>query len=148
MVYIAHRGNVNGKNLSVENLPEQIIFCLNNNLNVEIDVWLSNNQLFLGHDREQYPIDIEFLKNKNLWCHAKNVDCLNLLLSNNIHCFWHQNDDYTITSRGYIWVYPNKKLIKNCIAVMPEQTKYTLNDLKMCYAICSDNIEYYKQLLG
>ena len=37
--------------------------------------------------------------------------------------FWHQNDDYTITSKGYIWAYPGKKLNKNAIYVLPEWCK-------------------------
>ena len=26
----------------------------------------------------------------------------------NCHYFWHQEDDYTITSKGIIWAYPGK----------------------------------------
>ena len=64
-----------------------------------------------------------------------------------LNCFWHQQDDYTITSKGFIWAYPSKKLTKNSIAVLPESSNYTLDELKNSYGICSDNIEYYKSLI-
>lgn len=41
-----------------------------------------------------------------------------------------------------------KKLIKDSIAVMPEITNYSLQDLKICYGICSDNILSYYNSLG
>jgi hypothetical protein len=37
------------------------------------------------------------------------------MLDNNIHCFWHQKDDFTITSQGFIWTYPGKPVCKNSI---------------------------------
>ena len=26
-----------------------------------------------------------------------------------LNYFWHQTDDFTLTSHGYIWTYPGKK---------------------------------------
>jgi hypothetical protein len=37
-----------------------------------------------------------------------------------IHCFWHQEDDVTLTSMGYLWTYPGKQLTSNSIAVLPD----------------------------
>ena len=39
---------------------------------------------------------------------------------NDVHCFWHQEDDVTLTSKGYLWTYPNKQLTPKSIAVLPE----------------------------
>ena len=61
---------------------------------------------------------------------------------NNIHCFWHQNDDYTLTSQGLIWTYPKKLLYLNSICVLPE-LGYK-GDINKCYGICSDYIERHK----
>ena len=59
---------------------------------------------------------------------------------NSIH-FWHQNDDYTLTSNGYFWTFPGKKLNFRSICVLPELAKYkNIN----CSGICSDYIEKYK----
>ena len=60
----------------------------------------------------------------------------------NCHYFWHQEDDYTITSKGIIWTYPGKLLLKNSICVLPELfNKQILN----CLGICSDYIQNYKK---
>lgn len=147
MIYICHRGNINGKILEEENNPNKIDFCLKSGYDVEIDVWYLNGELFLGHDEAQYKINEQFIKNTNLWCHAKNLAALCYMLKNKISCFWHQNDSYTITSNGYIWCYPNMPLIDNCIAVMPELANYDLKNLKTCYAICTDEVLRYKKLV-
>ena len=35
----------------------------------------------------------------------------------NFNYFWHQEDDYTLTSEGYVWVYPGKPLIKKDLTI-------------------------------
>ena len=61
---------------------------------------------------------------------------LHHLLELNIHCFWHQEDDVTLTSRGYMWTYPGKKLFYNSICVMPQKPLLEKNYL----GICSDYV--------
>jgi hypothetical protein len=151
MKLISHRGNINNKIIDEENKPEKILYCISKGYDVEIDIWLNNNKLFLGHDWPQYLIEEKFLLDNfsSLWCHAKNLNALKYMLSyNQINCFWHQEDDFTITSKRNIWTFPGKKLIENSIAVMPEKTEYNLEELSKSYGICSDNIEYYKNILG
>jgi hypothetical protein len=109
---------------------------------VEADVWASQNELFLGHDKIQYKTTIDFLKNDKIWCHCKNIEALKILLENNIHCFFHQQDDVTLTSQGYIWTFPRKRLLPGSVCVMPE---YGYDgDLSKCLGICSDIVEQYK----
>jgi hypothetical protein len=149
--FISHRGNISEKNIFEENRLDKILYCINLGYDVEIDIWEKNDIYYLGHDEPQYEIHRDFLlkNNKKLWCHAKNLIALESMLSLRIvNCFWHQNDDYTITSKGYIWAFPSKKVINNCVAVMPEKSNYLIEDLKKCYGICSDNIQYYKNILG
>ena len=106
MYKIAHRGNTQGKSPK-ENDPGYIQIALDDGYLCEIDVWLIGKYLYLGHDNPKYLIDIEFLRNDKLFCHAKNIEALLLMAQDqDIHCFWHENDAYTITSRGYIWKYP------------------------------------------
>ena len=150
MKFISHRGNIEKKIVNEENKPEKILYCLKSDYEVEIDIWLENERLFLGHDKPQYEINKKFILDHSnmLWCHAKNLNALRfMLLYKEINCFWHQNDDYTITSYGIIWCYPGKNLSKNSIAVMPESVNYATEQLKQCYGICSDNIELYKSRL-
>ena len=120
MILISHRGNLNGVS-SRENRPGYIHKALWQGFDVEIDVWYIDDEFWLGHDIPQYKIEENFLENPRLWCHAKNIDTLYKMTSNSlIHCFWHQDDDVTLTSRGYLWTYPGKQLTKKSICVLPE----------------------------
>ena len=63
-------------------------------------------------------------------------------LAKDLNWFWHEEDTLTLTSFGYVWVYPGKQPIKNSIAVMPELKN---DDVSKCMGICSDIIEKYKK---
>jgi hypothetical protein len=147
MIFISHRGNLIEKEPTTENTLEKIIYVLSKGYHVEIDIWKVDGKFYLGHDNPAEEIQREFLlfNNKKLWCHAKNLNALESMLSLGIiNCFWHQNDDYTITSKGFIWTYPGKQLSNNSVVVLTKDTNYSLEDLKKCYGICSDNIEDLK----
>lgn len=142
---ISHRGNISGADPSKENHPDQIKKILNLGFQVEIDVWFSKNKYFLGHDAPQYQVDRAFLSQHKLWCHAKNLETLHELKSKGhlIHCFFHDKDDATLTSQGYIWTLPGKPLISNrSIAVLPE--KFPQINWKVAGGVCTDYIEKYK----
>ena len=145
MILISHRGNINGKIESLENNPEYIDEALLKEYDVEIDVWVIEGNFYLGHDEPQYGITLEWLdKRKNeLWIHCKNIEAIEWFnsLFNTYNYFWHQEDTLTLTSKGYIWVYPGKQSIKNSIAVMPEIYH---DDTSQCLGICSDYIQNYK----
>jgi hypothetical protein len=136
MKIISHRGNLNGPNPSTENSIPAINIALSHGFDVEIDIWHKNNNWYLGHDKPQYLIDESFLQNKKLWCHAKNLNALYLMLKNKkINCFWHQNDEFALTSKGYIWTYPTKDTRDNSIIVLrSEKDKIP----KKCFGICLD----------
>tara|TARA_S200000501_G_scaffold247122_1_gene231516 strand:+ start:12010 stop:12450 length:441 start_codon:yes stop_codon:yes gene_type:complete len=134
---IAHRGNYNGHSLD-ENKPEYINSVLEK-FDCEIDVWLVNNVLYLGHDKPSYQIEKNWLldRSNKLWCHAKNFDALNFLLNyKELNCFWHQEDDYTITSKGFVWAYPGFYGSKDRTIAVKPTTDMNLNSF---YGICSDN---------
>ena len=140
MILIAHRGNMTGSNIQRENEPLYIIEALEKSFDVEVDVWWKDDGFWLGHDEPQYQVKEEFLQNIKLWCHAKNIDALNQMIENGkIHCFFHQEDDVTLTSKGYLWTYPGKQLTSNSIAVLPEG-----NVPDGIAGICSDNVGSYK----
>ncbi len=143
MILISHRGNLTGPNPEHENSPSYIVMA-SHNFNVEIDVWFDNG-FYLGHDKLTYPIDVDFLINPKFWCHAKNLEALaEMLKTNKIHCFWHQQDDVTLTSEQYIWTYPGKKLVGHkSIAVVPENVSCEW-DISNAHGICSDYIQNYK----
>jgi hypothetical protein len=143
MILISHRGNLNGKIEEKENHPSYIDEALNQGFEVEIDMWEINGRTYLGHDEPQYEVDDKWLSERmdNLWVHCKNVELLNWIRSTSLHWFWHEEDTLTLTSKGYLWVYPGKQPIKGSIAVMPEMYN---DDLNACVGICSDYIINYK----
>lgn len=142
--YISHRGNTDGKIGNAENSPDYVLNALNKGYEVEIDVWLVGDLFYLGHDKPLYLIQESFLENEKFWCHAKNEEAFYQMLANpKIHCFWHQTDDYTLTSKGIPWVFPGKKVNEHSIWVLPEKTAFS-NIIIKCLGICSDNISKYK----
>jgi hypothetical protein len=143
MILISHRGNINGKKPNDENAPYYINEALKKGYNVEIDVWWFNESFYLGHDKPIYKVEKKYLQNYKLWCHAKNIEAIINMENSNIHYFWHQKDDITLTNKGYIWAYPGKQPIKNSIAVLPEIFK---DNLGVCKGICSDYIKNYKNI--
>jgi hypothetical protein len=148
MILISHRGNLNGPNIAFENNLDYITEAINSGFDCEIDLWKIKEKIYLGHDEPQYIINnINFLNNKKLWVHCKNNESLEFCLKNNFHCFFHNNDNYTITSKGYIWAYPGKEFNSNlCISVLPELNNFFI--LKNCYGICSDYIIKIKENLN
>lgn len=142
MKFIAHRAYTNGKDADLENSPSAIQTLLNNNIDVEIDVWYVSGEYFLGHNEPEHLVEKSFLLQDGLWCHAKNTDALVEMLDSNIHCFWHQSDDFTITSKGYIWAFPGKETTgKNTVMLFPERNPdidYTKYDF-----VCTDYLEKY-----
>jgi len=151
MKLISHRGNVNGRFESHENEPNYIDIAIKSGYDVEVDVWCNNDMLYLGHDKPEYGIDFRWFRDRiiKLWVHCKDLDSLYLL--NNIgygfNYFYHDKDDFTLTSTNNIWTYPGKILTPNSICVLPEQSDYSMKQLSECYGICSDNIEMYKNEL-
>ena len=138
---IAHRGNLNGPCPEKENHPDQILLCIEQGFDCEIDVWYHEELgWWLGHDKPQYSISLDFLRKHatKLWCHCKHLYSLvELLKYPEIQCFYHQTDDYTLTSHGNIWVYPGKKVPNDKgILVMPlESTNEISREFK---GICTD----------
>lgn len=147
MINISHKGNISGPNPKKENHPDYIMNAIKLGYDVEIDIRFINGKYFLGHDEPQYMIDKKFLFNTKLWCHCKNIEVISELSKNkySIHYFYHQTDDCTLTSKGWIWTYPGKDILcKNAIAVCPERSKHW--NIERAGGICSDFIENYKKI--
>lgn len=155
MRLIAHRGNINGPNSLRENHPDYIDEAISKGYDVEIDIRYSPlvNKMYLGHDVSTYGVNPYWLSERmdKLWIHCKNIDALYYFSSNMdaYNYFWHQQDYFTLTSKKYIWTYPNQPYTSRSIIVMPEygmkhEELEKLIDFKTynCYAICSDYVGY------
>lgn len=123
MKIISHRGNLQGQNKKKENHPDYIIQTIKAGYDVEIDIWRIKNEIYLGHDYPQYNISLNWLKEINdfIWCHAKNREALSYMMEEKIHCFWHENDKFTLTSKGIPWCYPGN-WINNGITVLQDDS--------------------------
>lgn len=143
MKLIAHRGNIDGPDPDKENHPDYIKSALNCGYDVEIDVWYINEIWVLGHDKPDWELnDSNFLFLSGLWLHAKNGEALyNLCKYKDLNSFWHTDEDWILTTKGYIWTQPTKKLFPGSICVMPE-LGYSGN-INDCFGICSDYISKY-----
>lgn len=145
MLLIAHRGNTNGPNPDWENNPKQIDHCISKGINVEVDLRTIDKQFWLGHDEGQYLVSKDWLKarRKYLWVHCKNVEAIYDSRDLQLHHFWHEEDQYTITSEGWVWAYPNKLVpspMSMSVCVMPEIYN---TDTTNFQAICTDYVETY-----
>ena len=147
MLLISHRGNTSSINTDKENSPDYIIGAIALGFYVEVDLFVIDNLFYLGHDKPTYLIDSNFLNNDKLFVHCKNKEALLFMSKSSYNCeyFWHQNDSYTLTSKGHIWTFTGEELIQGSICVMPENHSYS--DISMCYGICSDVIERYKSMV-
>jgi len=145
MILISHRGNINGRFESFENIPTYIDLAISKGYDVEIDVWYKDNMFWLGHDKPVFVIDFMWFIDRitKLWVHCKNVEALVYLKNCGypVNYFWHETDTVTLTSNNDIWAFPNKQPIIGSIAVMPELNN---DDTTHCVGICSDYIEKYK----
>lgn len=146
MKIISHRGNLKGPNPLIENDPKQVEIVLNHKFDVEIDVWvLQDQKIFLGHDEPKIEIDLEWLiaSKEHLWLHCKNVEALQYFneLKQNFKFFFHHEDAYTLVSNGLIWVYPGATLARNSIYVLPENDRNPIGELQIpsdIYGVCTD----------
>lgn len=150
MKLIAHRGNTDGIIPDLENEPGYLDLALQKGYDVELDIRVLGNKIFLGHDRPDYAISAEFLleRKKQLWVHCKNRDAISISIKLGLNFFWHQEDDYTLTSYGYVWAYPGKENIPDTqtVLVMPEK-HWNLDTIKnfTSYGICSDIVSKIKE---
>ena len=149
MKFISHRGNINGVDIEKENTVKAIIAAINQGFDVETDIWFIDGRFYLGHDRPQYEISLFFLQihSDTLWCHAKDIITLNILLKYpELNCFFHQNDDCTLTSKGQIWTYFNKPLTNSSILLKFEKDENFIIPENI-FGVCSDNIEFYRNMI-
>ena len=154
MIIISHRGNIDGPS-EEENHPDRIDKCISLGYDVEIDVrydylnipCLHSNIFWLGHDDSQYKVSWKWISNrlKHLWIHCKDIMTLyefSARATPSYQYFWHQGDDFTLTSGNNIWTYPGNPCTSRSIMVMPEETMDVdkISDLKVsdCYGICTD----------
>jgi hypothetical protein len=144
---ISHRGNLYGPNPSTENSPDQLLRAIALGYDVEVDVWYVDGKIMLGHDHPQHEVDKQFINKiiNSAWFHCKNVQAMAFFDSQSLgyNYFWHQNDDYALTSHKILWTFPGLEVDDRCVVVMPEAYGKTRSEVINYWGICTDYcIEY------
>lgn len=145
MKLIAHRGNIQGHKPWFENKPEYVDIAIQYGYDAETDVWWRDGDFWLGHDAPRYRVGPHFLQMKGLWCHAKNAEAFEAMLKDDrIHCFWHDEDQHTITSRGITWTHPNADTyLQNGVVVILKKPEI----MPDTFGICSDEVKLIREEL-
>lgn len=158
-ILIAHRGLLEGPSKDLENHPETLERARSRGYDIEIDLWFDQGRWYLGHDAPTHECTIDWLSSINrthylddhhAWIHAKNIDALYELrrIRWEGHVFWHQNDDVTLTSTGYLWTYPGKTLTPLSICVMPEWVDMIDRAKELdVHGFCTDHVLLIEQKL-
>jgi hypothetical protein len=143
--HICHRGNVSGPQKELENNFGVLIQRSIQGYRVEVDVWYHENNLWLGHDKPEYKITLDWLAScKKRLIHAKDGKTFEYLLLEagkralDLHVFYHTEEDYVLTNKGLVICYPGKPLLEGSLCMMPERAKYTPEDFQKSFSICSD----------
>lgn len=149
--FIAHRGVFDGNYSDKENRIETIVHALRCGYEVEVDVRLFNGEIYLGHDEPQEKISdlwesmrkgVDWLGYGNIWYHCKDSGSMDYFNRSNVsNYFFHNTDDFTLTSKGFIWTanlvgcYPNNTI------VVAKNKEDTLSQFETnCAGICSPYI--------
>jgi hypothetical protein len=145
MIIISHRGNLNGIDPERENNPYFIDDCISKGFDVEIDLRIKENKLFLGHDFAQYEVDIDWLleRKKNLWIHVKEYAALNLIMPyrNELTFFCHEKDKFTLLSNGKIWSHDlENEMNDDCVVPLLSLKEVLEYEHKHFYAVCTDYV--------
>ncbi|MFA5149612.1 MAG: hypothetical protein WC433_01700 [Candidatus Omnitrophota bacterium] len=69
--------------------------------------------------------------------HCKDLKAFQKIAEMGIHCFFHNKDLATITSRGWAWFYPSKSRFYGGVNVLPElhHAHKTMNGV---FGVCTD----------
>ena len=82
-------------------------------------------------------------RREHLWIHCKDVATLHEFSTktSGYNFFFHDKDDYTLTSKQYIWAYPGKSYTDHTVMVMPEwkeDVDWDTLRATNCFGICTD----------
>ena len=139
--WILHRGLMNGPDPEKENKEELLWERIREGWDIEVDAWLVDGMIWLGHDKPTDLVqDKHLLDSNKVWIHCKNIPMLQYMTEKKpgAYYFSHDKDDAVITSNGYIWCYPGFQAGLRSIVVMPERVPNVKFDVEMLGGICSD----------
>jgi hypothetical protein len=146
MIYISHRGNLDGIIPERENSLDYIQEAIDAGYDVEIDLRMKNEQPHLGHDYAQYPVTEEWLwqRSERLWIHVKEYAALEWIFQRPLKLtkyFCHEFDRYTLVSNGWIWSHDlTNRMNSMCIIPLLSKESIAAYNQTGFGAVCSDFI--------
>jgi hypothetical protein len=143
-LHIYHRGNSRGAP-DTENDPNCLSTIVAAGRHVEVDVWLRDGAVFVGHDAPTHIVAWDWLVAlaPRALIHCKDgatfVGLRTWFAERGLEAdlFYHTTEDYALSTGGKIIVYPGRPLFPNCLSMMPESIgRKPLAE--PCAEICSD----------
>ncbi len=144
MILISHRGNTNKTFPDRENSPSYIDEAIKQGYDVEVDVRLIGNKLFLGHDTPDYPVTLTWLLDRKiyLFVHTKNFGALSHLIDSELRIFYHQKENHTIINNcDLIWSHNLAEANEKSIIPLLSQENIRHFSGTQVAGICSDFVE-------
>jgi hypothetical protein len=147
MKLISNKGNLNGISEN-ENKPEFIENAINLGYDVKIDLWLQDNQLYLGSSKPEFKLDIDWFEkfHQKLWLDCHDLTIIDRFydldpMGTKLNYFYIHKDPIARTSKWYNIVW-GEKPIKGCVFMYPEI--HPEFDYTQCFGLISSQIMNYK----
>ena len=143
MIFISHRGNLNGVISHRENAPDYVDEALKLGFECEVDLRMKDNIPCLGHDTPDHPVTIEWLTERKggLWVHVKEYSALVWLMENcpNNKFFCHESDKFTLVSNGWVWSHDlDNRMTNKCVIPLLSKESVATYNQNGFGAVCSD----------
>ena len=145
MILISHRGNVDSIQSERENTKEYILEAIERGFYVEIDVWMKNGSLFLGHDNPENEVSVDWLNRfgNKLFIHSKNYSAFCYFMYENsvsIPTFYHTIEDHVIIGNtNLVWSHNLKECNeRSIIPLLDKESIKEINKYSNVYGVCSD----------
>lgn len=145
MIYISHRGNLNGVLTARENTPDYIDEAIKLGFDCEIDLRMKEGQPHLGHDTPDYAITADWLRARRgmLWIHVKEYAALVWLMKQDFKSqfFCHESDRFTLVSNGWIWSHDlTNPMTEKCVIPLLSKDSVETYSQTGFGAVCSDYV--------
>lgn len=143
MLLVAHRGNFEGPKPELENSLSYVSLALEQGFHCEVDLWKYDNDLWLGHDGPEHRVSRDYIleHSRKLWLHCKNLEALQFISEHKaiLNGFWHEEDSYSLTTKGYIWTFPGKSVTP--LSVIVDNSRHATKSVSpSAFGVCGDYV--------
>lgn len=154
MIYISYLGIYDGQNFEQANTPNQIGTAFNHGFGCMVNVWRTDNKLYLGTVYNPIEVTERYLQGKRFFINAKNTDMQTWLqtqpsnLYPNYFWFPSPSENTNVTSSGGQIITPGTVPVDNSsIIFLPEITdRGLLSTVKLrCYGVISNYLTFIRR---